>query len=319
MRIALPDAIDARGLAALRPGMRVQALAGATMGTTWRIRFAAHGVDPAAIEAAVVARLDALVGETSHWDAGSALCAFNRAPAGRWRHLPRDLATVIGAALDLAAASDGAFDPAIGALVDLWGHGPPGPVDAAPGPAAIAAARARGGWRRLAWDPAAARLRQPGGLALDLSGIAKGHAVDALVALLGDLGIANALVEIGGELAGRGMKPDGEPWWVDLETPPGIDAAPLRVALHGLAVATSGSYVRGAHNLDPRTGRPATGVIAASVIAERAMMADGWASALTVLGAAAGIALADARGIAARLVTADREYLSARLVAMLAG
>jgi thiamine biosynthesis lipoprotein len=319
MRIALPAVIDAAALAGIDRAAPVRELVGETMGTRWRVLFASRDVDAAALHRAIVARLADLVAQMSHWAANSRLCGFNRAPGGSWTMLPPDFTTVMHSALAIAAATDGAFDPAIGALVDLWGHGPPGPMPR-PDDAAIGQAQARSGWRRLAFDPATARLRQPGGVALDLSGIAKGHAVDAIVALLAEQGVAHMLVEVGGELAGRGARPDGEPWWVDLETPPGLKLAPLRIALHGIAVATSGSYLRGDHNLDPRTGRPAGhGVVSASVIAGDAMTADGWASALTVLGPTRGIALADEHRLAARIVTADgRETLSTALIAMLA-
>ena len=178
------------------------------------------------------------------------------------------------------------------------------------------------GWRRLAFDRAAGWLRQPGGVALDLSGIAKGHAVDAVVRLLWEQDVAHALVEIGGECRGLGVRPDLDPWWVDIETPPGADVAPLRVALHGLAVATSGDYVRGHHTLDPRTGHPARGVTSLSVLHPSAMLADAWASALTVLGPDAGAALATRERLAVRCVYRSaegvREWLSPALAAMLA-
>lgn len=289
------------------------------MGTSWRVLFARPpAFDTAAIEAAIAARLAGIVAAMSHWEAGSLLSRFNRSPPDSWTTLTPDFATVIAAALRIAAASGGAFDPAIGRLVDLWGFGPPGPVPP-PGGAAIDAARAASGWRRLAFDPAARRLRQPGGLALDLSGIAKGHAVDALADLLAGAGARHCLVEVGGELVGRGLRPDGDPWWVDLERPPGVPLAPLRIALHRMAVATSGSYRRGDHNLDPATGRPAgNGTVSASVIHSSAMAADAWASALAVLGAHAGMAMARREGLAARMVErSGAEYLSPALIAML--
>ena len=110
-------------------------------------------------------------------------------------------------------------------------------------------------------------------------------------------------MEIGGELVGRGIRPDGDPWWVELEVPPGATLPPLRVALHELAVATSGDYRRGAHTLDPRTGQPATnGVLSVSVLHATAMEADAWATALAVLGSSCGLAAARAAGLAARIV-----------------
>lgn len=317
MRIALPASIDPAAFAAIDPACPVVALGGETMGTTWRALVADPRPSPAGWERALAERLDLLVGEMSHWAPMSVLSRFNASPAGNWTVLPPDFARVMEAGLRIAASSDGAFDPTIGALVDLHGFGPPGPLPP-PTDAALAAALAASGYRRLAFDPGTRRLRQPGGLRLDLSGIAKGYAADALAALLRERGVRSALVEVGGELVGYGVRPDGDPWWVDLEAPPFVRLPTLRVALHGLAVATSGSYVRGAHNIDPRTGRPADkGGIACNVIAGSAMEADAWASALTVLGVEDGLAMADALGLAARLVSGDGEHLSHGLRAML--
>jgi thiamine biosynthesis lipoprotein len=288
------------------------------MGTTWRVLYAATAVQPDAVKVEIERRLAGLVGQLSHWDSTSALCRYNRAPAGAQVPLPDDLARVIDAGLRVAQASGGTFDPAIGALVDLWGHGPAG-LQGVPTDDDVRAALARSGFRRLRWDAHRALLLQPGGVALDLSGIAKGYAADRIADLLGALGLRHCLVEIGGELVGRGLRPDGEPWWVDLEAPPGIDLPPLRVALHQLGVATSGTYRRGEHTLDPRTGRPATAdIIAASVIAADAMTADALASVASVSG---GVELLDQLGIAARLIVSTpagpREYLTRNLLKML--
>jgi len=276
--------MDATSIASCDPAAPIVALSGETMGTTWRVLYAAPpGSADGQVGQAVASRLAGLVDQMSHWLPSSRLCAYNRAPAGSWIGLPADFARVIDAALRVAALSDGAFDPAIGRLVDAWGFGPPGPCPP-PGASAVMAARECGGWRRLRWDAASARLYQPGGLSLDLSGIAKGYAVDAVGELLCDMGVAHWLVEVGGELAGRGLRPDGDPWWVDLEDPPGSLTAPIRVALHGIGVATSGRYVRGEHSLDPRTGKaPTNAVVSVSVIASSTMLADALATAITVL------------------------------------
>lgn len=321
MRIAVPALLSPHALVGHDPKALVVRLGGETMGTVWRADLSQPaGQDIAALDTAIRKRLDSLVAEMSHWQESSQLCRFNRAPGGTWLSLAPDFATVMAGALDVAAASNGAFDPAIGALVDLWGYGPPGPRPF-PEEDAVAAALARSGWRKLAYDPGARRLLQPGGVQLDLSGIAKGFAVDALAGVLAHAGVRHCLIEIGGELAGRGMRPDGDPWWVDLEIPaPGI--APFRIALHDLAVATSGNYVRGDHTIDPSTGRPATNhVVSVSVLHRSAMLADAWASALTVLGADKGLALAEAQGLAARIVTVAHgeasEAISSALAAML--
>ncbi|WP_275227592.1 FAD:protein FMN transferase [Novosphingobium album (ex Liu et al. 2023)] len=311
--------LDAALIAECRSQDGIVALGGETMGTRWNARLAlAADRDAAPLAGIIQARLDAIVAQMSHWEPGSLLSRHNRAPAGSWTELPADFAAVIAGALTVAERSGGAFDPAIGRLTDAWGLGPR-PVDRAPDVAAIAAARADCGWQRLAYDAETARLRQPGGVWLDLSGIAKGYAADAVADALAAAGVRHALVEVGGECVGRGVRPDCDPWWVELETPEGFALPPLRVALHQLAVATSGDYLRGAHTLDPATGRPpAQAATAVSVIHPSCMLADAWASALGVLAPAPARALAERELLAARLLFRDgTEWLSSALAAML--
>jgi FAD:protein FMN transferase len=315
----VPPRLDPAAFAAADPAAAVTQLGGATMGTGWSVRAVLPPrLDAPAVQATVEARLAGLVAEMSHWEPDSLLSCFNCAAAGSWHALPPDFAAVVAAGLDVAARSDGAFDPALGALVDAWGYGPAPRerVDLAE----VASASAVSGWPRLVWDGAGRRLRQPGGCRLDLSGIAKGYAVDAVAGMLADMGVRHALVEIGGELAGWGVRPDLEPWWVELETP--AEMPPLRVALHGLSVATSGDYVRGLHTIDGRSGRPVGHALGVSVLHDSAMLADAWASALTVAGPGDGERLAIAERLAVRALWREegrvREWLSPAMLAMLA-
>lgn len=319
MRLAVPLAIDPSCFASWRQGAAIDRLDGETMGTTWSVQLSPPpGLDLTALRSAIEARLEAILAQMSHWRAGSLLGRFNRAAPGDWLALPADFATVIEAALDVADRSNGAFDPAIGALVNLWGYGPV-PASRAPDPVEISQTLALCGVRRLAHETQPPRLRQPGGLHLDLSGIAKGFAVDALADLLRAHRCEHALVEIGGELIGLGLRPDGDPWWVELETP-AQTVAPIRIALHQLAVATSGDYVRGRHTIDPRDGRPVEHAMAVSVIHRSAMWADAWATALAVLPPAAMQALAHREKLAVRTLGRKagsiEEWLSPALKAM---
>lgn len=296
-------------------------MAGAALGTTWRVIFVGGGPSAERVRTVVEARLAAVVGEMSQWEPGSALSIFNRAAAGTWLALPHDLATVVAHGLAIAERSGGAFDPTLGRIAALLGYGAE-PIDGPVSPASLDAAAADAGWRRLAFDPGARRLRQPGGLWLDLSGIGKGFAVDAVAAALLREGLHDMLVEVGGELVGKGLKPDAQPWWVDLELPPGCDLPPMRVGLHELAVATSGDYVRGAHTIDPGSGRPLPRrVRSASVLHPSAMTADAWATALTVLGPERGGEAATREALAARMVWqadgATHEWISPALRAMI--
>ncbi len=289
---------------------QVHAFGGRTMGTTWSVRLVAGArLSRAPVLGAIEGALDEVVEQMSAWERESDLCRFNRADPGTWHALPDAFREVLACALEVAERSGGAFDPAAGALVDAWGFGPR-PHAGVPDADALARAHARGGWRRLAFD--GARAHQPGGLALDLSAIAKGHAVDRVARRLAALGFESHLVEVGGELRGAGVKPDGQPWWVRLEEPDAdaADATTL-LALHGLSVATSGDYqrwfehagTRYSHTIDPRDGRPIRhGLASVTVIHADCMRADAWSTALGVLGPHEGLALAQQLGLAARFV-----------------
>ena len=298
-------------------GSRLHTLRGQAMGSGWSARIAAPAVDGAA--AALQAELDAIVAQMSHWDDTSLLAHYNRAAAGTWVDLPPQFFAVMAYALDVADGSAGAYDPAAGALVDLWGFGPTRRYNQAgfyaPAPDAVARAQAQCARARPRLDRAARRLYQPGGARLDLSSVAKGHAVDCMALCLEGRGLRHYVVEAGGELRGAGMKPDGQPWWTEVEGVPdaaGTGVAAPVVALHGLAIATSGDYrryfqqpqgARASHTLDPRSGRPiANDVASVTVLASTCMAADAWSTALTVLGPEAGLALATGRALAARFL-----------------
>lgn len=299
-------------------------LYGETMGTRWRVQLCAPQRAPLqALHAGVQAQLDSVVAQMSTWEPDSDINRYNRAPAGSWHALPDAFSTVLRCSIEVAAATDGAYDPTIAPLVELWGFGANGRGHRVPDDDAIAFARARTGWHRIAFDTGTRRVQQPGDIALDLSAIAKGYGVDAVTDWLRAQGIVAALVDVGGELAGYGRKPDGEGWRVLVEAGPDDedDAPPCVIALDGRAAATSGDHWHRfeadgryySHTLDPRSGRPVAHAPAAvTVIAVDAMHADAWATALTVLGADAGHAFAEAHDLAVRFVVRTDDGIVAR-------
>jgi thiamine biosynthesis lipoprotein len=302
-------------------GGHVHAFDGATMGTTWSVRLVASKLlrrEP--VREAITQALAEVVAQMSTWEASSDLCRFNRAAPGTWQPLPDAFHEVMACARDVAERSDGAFDPTTGALVDAWGFGPSARAGL-PAAERIADLRVRAGWRRLDLDPRGRSLLQPGGLSLDLSAIAKGFGVDLVSRRLGALGFESHLVEVGGELRGSGVKPDGQPWWVQLEQPRADAADVTLLALHGLSVATSGDYrrwfehdgARYSHTIDPRDGLPIRhGLASVTVIHADCMRADAWSTALNVLGPDAGLALANRLGLAARLLVRDGDGFAER-------
>lgn len=289
------------------------------MGTSWSV----HIVDaPAGSEAAIKAVLNRVIAQMSNWEAEADISRFNTAPVSQWVALPAEMATVLEAGLAVARLSGGAFDPAVGRLVDRWGFGPSGVNGLSIAPSHPAP------WTAIELEDG--KARRLADVTLDFSGIAKGFAVDAVAQALRKLGARNFLIEIGGELRGEGIRPDGQPWWVDAESPPGLIVPTLRIALCNLAVASSGDYRRYrreedrnlSHSIDPRTGEPISNRVAGvTVLHDRAMMADAWATAITILGHEQGMALATRQGLAARLIlrTEDgaREYMTPALAEML--
>ncbi len=301
----------------------IATLGGHSMGTSWSVKLVApRNRDLHPLHAGIQQQLDRVVAQMSTWEARSDISRYNRADAGSWQVLPDDFWRVLQAAHDVAQRSDGAFDPTLGPLLALWGFGADAGRQRVPEAALVREAATRCGWQRLQLDAQRQAVVQPGGLHLDLSAIAKGYGVDLVGRWLRTQDVAAALVEVGGELHGYGRKPDGQPWRVLVESAPeedaGADYPPRVLALDDLAVATSGDRwhryeqdgTRYSHTLDPRRHAPVAAAAAAvTVIHREAMLADAWATALTVMGATMGSAFAEAQGLAARFVQRGDEGL----------
>ena len=293
----------------------VRRFEGETMGSTWSVNAVLpDGVDEATIRQGIQGEVDRVVAQMSTYEADSDLSRFNRAPAGTWQTLPAEFYAVLSYALSLARDSGGAYDPTVGPLVNLWGFGPDKRPHEAPDAKAIDAARARVGWSRIRLDENGHRAFQPGGIYVDLSSVAKGFGVDQVARFLDHAGVHAYLVEVGGELRGKGRKPDGSPWHVGIERP-GAAAGAVDdpgqveriVSLRDKAIATSGDYRHFfesggrfySHHIDPRTGYPvAHRVASVSIVADDCMHADSLGTTMTVLGPEEGMRYAKAHGVA---------------------
>jgi thiamine biosynthesis lipoprotein len=222
--------------------------------------------------------------------------------------------SVLQASLQIGRQSQGAFDIGVGDLVGAWGFGahaaPPGYVPAdpvVPQPAITAEA--------LELDPHLRRARKHAPLALDLSGIAKGHGVDEMARVMLQFSIPAWLVGIDGEMRAGGSKPDGMPWVVAHERPVrGMREAMGVIEIEDRAVATSGNYRHYrdigprtiSHTMDPRSGLPLENELASvTVLAETCLEADAWATALLVMGMQRGLPVAEARQMDVIFVMTD--------------
>ena len=257
------------------------------------VRMVLHAPDRHSAEAAAraaFARIATLDRMMSDYRPDSELRRI-QAHAGTSVVVSPELVTVITRALAISLASDGAFDPTIGPLVALWRESRS--THQLPDSSRLAAARALAGWRQVEVDAtrSTVRLSRPG-MHLDLGGVAKGYILQEALRILRGSGIRRALVGSGGDII-AGDAPPGRPGWhVDA---PGSDAAfALRASkLTNAALATSGSTeqfveidgLRYSHIVDPRTGLGLTTKGTAYVIADDAALADGLATALTILNA----------------------------------
>ncbi|MEK7766616.1 MAG: FAD:protein FMN transferase, partial [bacterium] len=265
------------------------------MGTTFRIMLYAEASAPAAAAAGrAFAEMDAVEAALSDYRSDSAIARLGAAAGGAALPVSPLTAEALRAARRFAEETQGAFDPTVAPVVQLWraarASGRLPPADAA------RAAFALVGWRELEVGEQTARLARVG-MRLDLGGIGKGFACDRALASLRGAGFARALVAAGGDHA-AGDPPPGELGWRIR-----IDESGPVLTVSRCGVSTSGDSVQHAdiggrrysHIIDPRTGRPVEGMGFVTVIAENATASDALATALSVLGPEAGLALATRR------------------------
>ena len=276
-----------------------------------RFVLTCYAADPDAAKRACRAagrRVKAVSAALSDYHDGSELNRLcDRYRVGEPEPVSEDLFRVLRAARGFGEASGGAFDVTVGPVVKLWRRArrswelPDG--------AELAAARERVGWEAVTLDEEARTVTftRPG-VRLDLGGIAKGYAADAALAVLREHGVTRALVDAGGDLVAGDPPPGRDGWRVEL--PDGSGS----LSLANAAVATSGDLykhveidgVRYSHIVDPRTGLGLTGSATVTVLASDGMTADALASAISVLGSEAGVALLERTGEAeGRVVTPE--------------
>lgn len=289
---------------------------GQTMGTVYDVKIFDPPADlPEDWKSVVDRELRRVNDQMSTYLESSELSRFNQSDSTQWFGVSSETARVVSRALQIHEASDGAFDVTIFPLVSAWHFGPGERTNAPPTQARIDQLLPLVGsqWLEVRHDPPALR-KQRSELTVDLSAIAKGHGVDRVVGLLRNLGATNVFVDIGGDLRVTGDK-GGEPWRIGIQQPD-VQGTVVAIAhpLRDAAMATSGDYRnffehqgrRYSHTIDPRTGRPVEHAVASvTVIAEDCMTADAWATALNVLGADAGMELAQRLGIDALMMVRD--------------
>jgi thiamine biosynthesis lipoprotein len=317
--VALSVLMVFTGVGACSPESGYQSIQGATMGTYYKVQFK-NGGQCVSSQAAVDAQLLAFNQSLSTYMEGSEITIFNNDLGSNFTPVSNRFGSVVEAATSVWEQSDGAFDVTVGPLVNLWGFGPADSGDF-PSSAAQTAAFASVGMQNLelqrtregSVEVFSVRKNVPG-LYVDFSALAKGLGVDEVAQSLVALGCGDFMVDIGGEVRTMGLSPKARPWRIGIEAPDATRRGIIQrvLQLTNQSVATSGDYrnfrvvdgVRVDHVVDPRSGKPAdNSVVSVTVVHEQAMWADAYATALMVLGADAGIQMAEKLGLAVLVIT----------------
>lgn len=284
-------------------------ITGSTMGTTYSIKIV-DKVDEISLKTHIDNELEKVNQLMSTYISDSELSKFNQFPIDKDFALSKDNLVVMRMAKKINDHSEGQFDVTIGPLVNLWGFGPDFKRQGIPTQKAIDLARSRVGMEFLVLSNDTGRKKAD--IYIDLSAIAKGYGVDQLARLLDTKGVQNYLVEIGGELRGKGVNEKGHAWRIAIEKPDVTQRSVFKaIDLRNQAMATSGDYrnyfevdgQRYSHTISPLTGRPIThNVASVTVVAESTAMADGYATAINVMGAEKGLAMAKRQNLAVLVI-----------------
>ena len=277
---------------------------GETMGTGSSIKISGKLNDTqlAEISSQVDLALAAVNKQMSTWDPESEISQFNHSRTLEPFQCSAAFVRVVESALELSRKTNGAFDPTLQPLLNLWGFGSEAEESTVPDDETIAVIKKITGWDKIKVESSSSLRKTEPEVSLALGAIAKGYGVDAVGRILEQAGLENWFVEIGGEVVARGLNSDGVPWKIGIQFP---TTNPMDISLQGIvhvtngAIATSGDYrnyieedgVVYSHILDPRTGKAVRSTTASvTVSAPSCMLADGTATALFVMGPKAGLA-----------------------------
>ena len=202
--------------------------------------------------------------------------------------------------------TSGAFDPTVAPLVSAYNFAYDSKTGEKNTPHPLTAQQVSAllplvGFNKVLVDEEKSKVYLPVGMSIDLGAIAKGYAADLACERVVEE-VSGVMVEIGGDIAIRGDKPDGEPWQVAIADPRRPQETLVELLLTGdCGVATSGDYeryfevdgIRYSHIIDPKTGLPAHYMVSVTVVAPTAALADALATGIFVLGVEPGLALVE--------------------------
>ncbi len=279
-----------------------QVLNGETMGTMYNIKIRTS-VKDSMLYGRIREKLDDVNKHMSVFDNNSEINKINNAQAGEWIELSPEMSEVLKASYIIYKKTNGAFDPTIGKLVDLWGFGA-SKNDHMPTQEEIDEVLSYSGFQHIQFSPDYTKLKKDNEKTyMNLSAIAKGYGVDVIAKLLQDEGYKDFLVEIGGEIVARGNRDENAKGWnIGVMNPKNLQENIAVVNLTNSAVATSGDYFNYmyvdnavySHTISMKDGKPVrSNLTAVTVFSDSCKDADAYATSFMVMGEKEAIAFAN--------------------------
>ncbi|WP_233558150.1 FAD:protein FMN transferase [Alginatibacterium sediminis] len=285
------------------------------MGTYYSVKVVAKPgelPDLKVLQSQIDAELKQVNQEMSTYQADSELSLLNKRHSTEATSISANLALVLNASLELSQQSNGSFDVTVGPLVNLWGFGPQARPDQVPSQDQIDAAKSKIGYQHIQLQDTSLIKAHPD-LYIDLSAIAKGHGVDRVADVIEAAGFSHYLVDIGGELRLKGQNDQQLAWTIAVEKPQLNSEQRIQKVLTpgDSGIATSGDYrnyfeqdgIRYSHTIDPATGSPISNhIVSVTVVSDSSMMADGLATAYSVMGVERALEHASTHEVATYIV-----------------
>ncbi|MEJ2313335.1 MAG: FAD:protein FMN transferase [Nitrospirota bacterium] len=256
-----------------------------------------------------IRRLEKLL---SFWTEDSEIAAIYQNAGVRPVKVSPETLDIVERSLYIAERTGGAFDPTVGPVMRLWDFH----EKRMPTKKEIEGKLPLVDYRKVVVDRDNSTVYlEVKGMSFDTGGIAKGYAVDRAVEVLKESGMESGLVAIAGDIRGFGPRT----WRIGIRDPraEGDEGVMATLELKDKAISTSGDYERYFildgkryhHLLDPKTGLPARGVWSASVVADEAVLTDGFSTGIFVMGPERGLALAEELDVEAVIVADGGEVL----------